>query len=118
MLQNDLAYVARAGPIAVLTGLAMMGGPLRLPLPRLVARFGDISFAVYLLHLPVAHVWIATFRHVLRMGPWPFLAVGIALIYAASWAFYTGVERPLTRALTRALVPQSGHDLSPPATAD
>jgi len=106
LLENDLGYVIRAGVPSVLVCLAVMGGPLRLPMGRLVSRFGDISFAVYLVHLPVGHVWVASFRHILRMGPWPFLIVGLVLVYAASYAFYTWVERPLTRTLTRALVPR------------
>ncbi|MEE4207491.1 MAG: acyltransferase [Erythrobacter sp.] len=93
-------YLAWAGLPAVFACLAAFGGPLRLPFFPLIDRFGDTSFALYLLHVPVAHVWIEAFP--LRFGPWPFLLSAIGAALGVSLAFFLLVERPLTRRLNAA----------------
>lgn len=101
-------YLAWAGLPAVLVCLAAFGGPLRLPLFALVDRFGDISFAVYLLHVPIAHLWIDLFP--LRLGAWAFLLSATSVVFAVSLAFFLFVEAPLTRSLNRALGGRAGSD--------
>ncbi len=103
LMDHPLDYVVRAGLPAVLIAIAVMAGPLRLPLGSVVSRFGDISFALYLLHIPVAHFWIGTFRSIAPLGPWLFLLSGLVLAVAASLAFYLWIERPLTRRLQQLL---------------
>jgi exopolysaccharide production protein ExoZ len=100
--RDDVWYVASAGFPAILAAIAALGGPLRIPAPRVADWLGDTSFAVYLLHVPVAHLW--TVIHVLRrFNPWSFLVGAIVVLYLASWAFHRLVERPLTGFLNRRL---------------
>lgn len=100
--RDDLWYVAAAGIPATLAAIAVIGGPLRLPAPRFADWLGDTSFAVYLLHVPVGHLWTVT--HVLRrFDPWSFLVGAVVVLYLASWAFHRFVELPLTRFLNRRL---------------
>ncbi len=91
----DFAYVAWAGIPAALLSVAVLGGPIRIPFPRLVDRLGDASYAVYLLHVPLAIATMSTFP--LQFGAWPFFAFSMLVIYIASLLFFSGFERPVTR---------------------
>lgn len=95
----DFRYLAWAGIPAVLICLGAVGGPLKLPLAPVIDRLGNSSYALYLLHVPLAQAWIGFFP--LRLGPWAFLISLLAVTYAASMLFHLWVERPVTDALNR-----------------
>lgn len=96
-------YLAWCGLPALLASFAVLGGPLALPAPRRVIAAGDMSYAVYLLHVPIAWFWLWFWGRLpfFDAGPWDFLLTALIATFAASWLFYTKVERPLTAALNR-----------------
>jgi exopolysaccharide production protein ExoZ len=94
-------YLLWAGLPAVLLAVALLGGPLRVPFFPLVDRFGDASYALYLLHVPLAHAWINLFP--LRLGAWPFLISLVGLVYGISLLGYRHIERPMLRWLNARL---------------
>lgn len=101
----DLAYVAWCGIPAMLIALAVLGGDWRVPFERMVGRLGDMSYALYLLHIPMGWLWMLTYRRLLRPeGPWLFFLTLMAATLLVSWLFHTQVERPLTRWLNRRLI--------------
>ncbi|QUL36727.1 acyltransferase [Erythrobacter sp. JK5] len=87
---------------AILLFTAIVGGPLRLPFPRFITLAGDSSYAVYLLHVPIAWIAMWVFGQ-LRFygGPWAYFALAFAMVYGLSWLFFRHVERPMTRWLNR-----------------
>lgn len=92
---DDLVW---AGLPALLIAIAVAGGPLTLPAPHFVNRLGDISYALYLLHVPAAHCWIWVRAQTGPIGgSWTFLVTLFAGTLVASWLFFLLVERPLTR---------------------
>lgn len=97
----DLHYVLWAGSPALLLAIAVMGGPLAVPAPALFDRLGDASYALYLLHVPLAMLAISLFP--LRLGAWPFFVFAVLLAYGVSILAFVLVERPLTQALNRKL---------------
>jgi exopolysaccharide production protein ExoZ len=75
------------------------------PFARLVGRLGDMSYALYLLHIPMGWLWMLTYRRLFRPeGPWLFFLTLMAATLVASWLFHAHVERPLTRWLNRRLI--------------
>jgi exopolysaccharide production protein ExoZ len=90
-----LDYLVWAGLPAVLLAVALLGGPLRLPFFPVIDRLGDASYALYLLHVPLAHAWINLFP--IRLGAWPFLISLVVLVYGVSLLGHRHVERPLLR---------------------
>jgi peptidoglycan/LPS O-acetylase OafA/YrhL len=107
-------YLLWCGLPAVLLSLAVLGGPLALPAPRAVIAAGDMSYAVYLLHLPVAWFWLWFWGRLpfFDAGPWDTLVSGLAATLAASWLFFAYVERPLTAALNRRVRSPHEHQVS------
>jgi len=103
--------IAWAGVPALLIALAVLGGPLRLPTPRLVVAAGDMSYALYLLHVPIAWFWLWFWRRLpfFDPGPWDYLVSGLLATAAASWVFFVRVECPLTAALNRCAGSPHGH---------
>ncbi|MFC3101899.1 acyltransferase [Altererythrobacter lauratis] len=100
----DFAYLLWAGIPALLLFAAVVGGPLRVPQPRLADMLGGMSYALYLLHLPVAWIWAAFYPGFLfALGPWFHFASLMGGAFALSLGFYLWVERPLTAALNRRL---------------
>jgi peptidoglycan/LPS O-acetylase OafA/YrhL len=100
----DFAYVAWSGIPAILFAIAVLGGDLRVPLAGLVDRLGDMSYALYLLHIPMGWLWVLTYRRLFRPeDPWLFLLTLVAATLAISWLFFVHVERPMTRWLNRRL---------------
>ena len=97
-------YLLWAGLPAVLLFFAVLAGPLRLPLGWLSTVLGDASYAVYLLHVPFAHLWMRLFK-VLDPpgGSLAYLALGVPLLIALSLAFHRWIEQPLTDRLNRML---------------
>jgi peptidoglycan/LPS O-acetylase OafA/YrhL len=101
----DLAYVAWCGVPAMLVALAVLGGEWRVPFARAVGRLGDMSYALYLLHIPMGWLWMLTYRRLFRPeGPWLFFLTLLAATLMASWLFHAHIERPLTRWLNRRLI--------------
>lgn len=100
----DFAYLLWAGLPALLLFAAVVGGPLRVGRPQLADRLGGMSYALYLLHLPVAWFWAAFYPGFLfALGPWFHFASLLGGAFAISLGFYLWVERPLTAALNRRL---------------
>ncbi len=95
-------YAIWAGLPAALFAVAVLGGPLHVPYAAYVNRLGDASYALYLLHVPLAMLAISLFP--LRLGAWPFLIFTVILAYAASMAAFRYVERPLTRWLNARII--------------
>lgn len=104
----DFRYLAWAGIPAALLALTVLGGPLRVPAFALVDRLGNASYALYLLHVPVAHAWIRIFP--LSLGAWAFLLSLVVVTYAASLLAYRFVELPMTRWLNTRLGASSRDD--------
>ncbi len=107
-------YIAWCGLPALLLALAVLGGPLALPAPRAVIAAGDMSYAVYLLHVPVAWFWLWLWGQLpfFDAGPWDYLVSGLAATLAASWLFFAYVERPMTAALNRRVRSPHEHQAS------
>ena len=113
VVSRDLgfAYTLWAGVPALAACVALLGGPLRVPFFTLVDRLGDMSYALYLLHLPMAWIWVQLWPGALRMfGAWGFFLTLAAATYAASLLAFVYVERPLTRRLNRRLTDRLGGD--------
>ncbi len=96
-------YLAWAGLPALLIALALLGGPLAMPRPGWIDRAGDASYALYLVHVPVAWAWLWLWGRLpfFDAGPWDYLVSALAATLAASWLFHAWIERPMTRALSR-----------------
>ncbi|MBI1402143.1 MAG: acyltransferase family protein [Porphyrobacter sp.] len=96
-------YLAWCGLPALLLALAVLGGPLALPAPRAVVAAGDMSYALYLLHLPIAWAWLWLWARLpfFDPGPWDYLVSALLATWAASWLFFVHVERPMTAGLNR-----------------
>ncbi len=101
-------YLLWAGLPALLLAIALLAGPLRLPFFPAINRLGDASYALYLLHVPLAHAWINLFP--LRLGAWPFLISLVVLVYGASLFAHARIERPMLRWLNARLA-RPGHTL-------
>jgi peptidoglycan/LPS O-acetylase OafA/YrhL len=99
-----MGYVVWVGTPALLLAVALLGGELRLPWAPAINRLGDWSYALYLLHVPLAHAWINLFP--LRFGAWVFLLSLVVVTYAASFLAFQYVERPMTRRLNALLAPR------------
>ena len=99
-------YLLWAGLPALLLAVALLAGPLRLPFFPAIDRLGDASYALYLLHVPLAHAWINLFP--LRLGAWPFLISLVVLAYGVSLIVHSHVERPLLRWLKARLAGHGG----------
>jgi peptidoglycan/LPS O-acetylase OafA/YrhL len=100
-------YLMWSGLPAILLAFAALSGPLAVPAAAIVNRAGDASYALYLLHLPVAWFWLWFWGRLpgFDAGPWDYLVSALAVTLAASWVFHAWAERPLTLALNRWLAP-------------
>ncbi len=82
---------------ALLVAVAVMAGPLPLPAPRLINHLGNISYSIFLLHVPIASFWIWFYQKAVPdPGPWLFLASCLSLTLIASHFSYRHFERPVT----------------------
>jgi peptidoglycan/LPS O-acetylase OafA/YrhL len=73
----------------------------RLPVPKLVGTAADMSYSVFLLHVPVGFIVLVPLTPLIGFTPAIILALGA--IIAASWCSYRTIERPSQR-LARSLV--------------
>ncbi|UYV15669.1 acyltransferase family protein [Porphyrobacter sp. ULC335] len=107
-------FLAWAGLPALLIAIAALGGPLALPAEQLITKAGDASYAIYLLHVPVAWFWLWFWGRLpgFDAGPWDYLASALAATICSSWLFFRWIERPMTLALNRWLA--GPHSLQEP----
>jgi exopolysaccharide production protein ExoZ len=72
---------------------------------QVINRAGDISYAVYLLHVPVAWFWLWFWPYVpgFNPGPWDYFLSAMLATVALGWLFHVAVERPMTLVLNRRL---------------
>ncbi len=100
------AWLGWAGVPALLLFAAAICGPFNLPWFGVVDLAGRTSFALYLLHVPVAWLWTGIYPDFLYpLGAWFYLATLVAGSIAASFVFHFLLERPLTRRLNRLVGP-------------
>jgi len=101
---TSAGYLQWAALPAILCALALLGADIAWPRPALIDRLGDISFALYLLHVPAAHFWTFVWQSLHPPGgAWGFLVTLLIGTVLASWLFFTLVERPMTRWLNARL---------------
>ncbi|MEO0057234.1 MAG: hypothetical protein RIT17_684 [Pseudomonadota bacterium] len=98
-------YLAWCGLPALLIAFAALAGPLPLRGAQVINRAGDISYAVYLLHVPVAWFWLWFWPYVpgFNPGPWDYFLSAMLATVALGWLFHVAVERPMTLVLNRRL---------------
>lgn len=104
-------FLAWAALPALLIAFAALSGPLALPATALINRAGDASYAVYLLHLPLAWFWLWFWGRLpfFDAGPWDYLLSAIGATVGLGWLFFRWIERPMTLALNRRFAaPHSG----------
>lgn len=96
-------YLAWAGFPALLIAFAALGGPLRMPAERIVNGAGDASYAIYLLHVPIAWFWLWFWGRLpfFDPGPWDYLVSACIATVVISVLFFRLIERPMTLALNR-----------------
>lgn len=98
-----LDYLAWAALPALLIAFAALSGPLALPATGLINRAGDASYAVYLLHVPVAWFWLWLWGWLpfFDAGPWDYCLSAVAATVTFGWLFFRWIERPMTLGLNR-----------------
>lgn len=104
-------YLAWCGLPALLIAFAALGGPLPLPGARIINRSGDISYAIYLLHVPIAWFWLWFWGRLpgFDAGPWDYFISAMLATIVLGWLFHVAIERPMTLALNRRFAaPHSG----------
>jgi peptidoglycan/LPS O-acetylase OafA/YrhL len=66
------------------------------PGPKLnAARFGDLSYGVYITHFPIINGLIAV--GVFASAPWTAMGLAALLVFAISWLLWHSVEKPALR---------------------
>ncbi|MGX7953402.1 acyltransferase family protein [Tsuneonella sp. HG249] len=88
-------WLAGAGLPGFLFSVAIAGGPIPGRLIRPSHWLGDISYALYLLHIPFAHAWIQVFNVWLPHpgGSIGYIVTAIPLVLLLSWVFRRWIER-------------------------
>ncbi len=98
-----MARVLGWGVPAVMIVAAALPGRLTRPPSRGAELAGDLSYAIYLVHLPV----VLVLQHLLRRWPDPLVWFGLfpvlvaLLTLVAAWLLHAVVERPILRAARR-----------------
>ncbi|MEL7445540.1 MAG: acyltransferase [Pseudomonadota bacterium] len=92
-------YLLWCGVPAILFAFSIIAGPIRLPTPQALNRAGDMSYALYLLHVPIAWAWLWFYPKLpfFKPGPWDFFFTASLVAFGLSWLFYKHVEEPMTR---------------------
>ncbi len=109
---DDRLIVAAAGPFILSLALLAKAGVRSVLSHPFMLFWGEASFALYLVHIPVLMVWRNAAQTLFgwsgdyRMSPWE-LAAMLALTLAAAAAIHLFVERPGRRILRRRLAPAS-----------
>lgn len=109
---DDRLIVAAAGPFILSLALLTKAGVRSVLSHPFMLFWGEASFALYLVHIPVLMVWRNAAQTLFgwsgdyRMSPWE-LAAMLALTLAAAAAIHLFVERPGRRILRRRLAPAS-----------
>lgn len=91
LLDPMLAPLRALGLAGVLAGFAFAPGPALSP-----ARFGDISYGVYITHFPILQAMVAA-GLASKLGPVGFLSAATLVVIAASFALWHLVEKPALR---------------------
>jgi exopolysaccharide production protein ExoZ len=102
LVAPDVAEVLRYGVPSALIVLAVAARDLRHPSFRapLLRLFGDASYAIYLVHLPVIIVAVRLGKRIdIEPTTWDLLAIAVVAT-AAGIVFHIVLERPVTRYLT------------------
>ncbi|MBU7579799.1 MAG: acyltransferase, partial [Porphyrobacter sp.] len=78
---------------AFLLAFAVLAGPLAVPAPAFIDRAGDVSYAIYLLHVPVAWFWLWFWGRLpfFDAGPWDYLVSALVAVLGLSWLFFAQV---------------------------
>ena len=100
-------FLGWAGLPALLIAFAALSGPLALPAAPLIDRAGDASYAIYLLHVPLAWFWLWLWGRLpfFDAGPWDYWLSAMAATCVIGWLFFRWIERPMTLALNRRFAP-------------
>lgn len=100
-------FLAWAALPALLIAFAALSGPLALPAAAFINRAGDASYAVYLLHVPLAWFWLWLWGRLpfFDPGPWDYWLSAFAATCGLGWLFFRWIERPMTLALNRRFAP-------------
>jgi peptidoglycan/LPS O-acetylase OafA/YrhL len=91
LLDPGLAPLRALGLAGVIAGAAFAPGP-----PLSPARFGDISYGVYITHFPILQAMVAA-GLTSKLGAAGFLGAAALLVVAASLALWHLVEKPALR---------------------
>ncbi len=96
-------FLAWAALPALMIAFAAISGPLALPMPGIINKAGDASYAIYLFHVPLAWFWLPAWGRVpfFDAGPWDYFVSALAATIILAWLFNTYVERPMMAALNR-----------------
>ena len=108
-------YLLWAGLPALGIAFAALAGPLRLPATPAINRAGDISYAIYLFHVPMAWLWLWFWGRLpfFNPAPWDYFVSALIASVVFAWMFYSWIERPMTLALNRRFAaPHSGDKAS------
>jgi len=108
-------WLAAAGLPGAVAFVAIAGGPISQRVAPPADLFGDMSYALYLLHIPFAHAWMQVFNVWLPHpgGSVGYMAAGLPLLLTLSYGFHRWIERPMTHALNRWLEPRIARPTSP-----
>lgn len=99
----------RIGIPAMLVCIAVAAGPVKLPFARAVDVLGNLSYAIYLLHVPVAVFWIWFYQKAMpHPGPWGFFLSCLGVTLLASYIFYAVFERPVMQWCNRRAALRAG----------
>lgn len=91
VLEPALSPLRALGLAGVIAGAAFAPGP-----PLSPARFGDISYGLYITHFPILQAMVAA-GLVSNLGPVGFFGAATLLVIAASLALWHLVEKPALR---------------------
>lgn len=93
----NFAYVLWAGTPATCVAITLLSGPLNLPFKKLINELGNISYALYLFHIPIAVFWMWAYQKAFHpTDPWMLFITMFTATLIASWIIYTYIERPMT----------------------